>query len=612
MNNLNYGIIGNCTTAALVSERGCIEWLCMPHFDSPSVFASLLDKQIGGQFSIEVSDNYKINQAYIAHTNMLTTRFKSDEGEFIICDFMPCYYYDGCNEVYRPSEIYRYIRYLSGSPRFYVNYQPMPDYARGDCRMNITDKHIESYSTSNSKDRQFLYSSLSLLDIRDKKCISLTKDEFFLLASNEKLCKVDLEREKYDYCKTLVYWLNWSGRTRKYKHYNEHIERSMLTLKLMSNYNGAILAAITTSLPECIGESRNWDYRFCWLRDASMTIETLVNLGHSRAAIRFIQFVRSTFVANHNGFQIMYGIRGEQNLHEEILEHLSGYEGSKSVRIGNAAYHQKQNDSYGYLMNLIYQYFTLIPCRQNDLENVWDMVKNIMSKVKKEWQKADKGIWEIRGAAHHFVSSKVMCWVALDRGSKIASLLKMKDYALEWRKEADKVRTDVFKKGWKENIQSFSQAYDNEHLDSSLLLMESYGFIDGQDERFKKTVKAVKKELFHNGLMYRYNTPDDFGVPKSAFALCTFWLVRALFVIGEKEESKKIYDEILGYANHLGLFGEDIDFKTKRLLGNFPQAYSHLAIINTALLFTEEDKESSIPNSECNNYKVYNTKMFNS
>lgn len=590
MNNLNYGVIGNCTTAALVSERGYIEWLCMPHFDSASVFASILDKKIGGQFGIKVPDNYMVSQSYIPHTNILTTRFVAYENEFVIYDFMPCYYYDGSNEVYRPSEIYRYIRHISGTPRFIVDYNPNPDYARGKCQLRVTDKHIESYSSSNTKDRQFLYSSIPLQDIADGKRITLCKDEFFLLASNEKLCKIDLEREKYDYCKTLVFWLDWSGRTKKFKHYNEYIERSMLTLKLMSNYNGAILAAITTSLPETIGETRNWDYRFCWLRDASMTIETLVNLGHTKAATEFIKFVRSTFVANHNGFQIMYGIRGEQKLHEEILNHLSGYEDSKSVRIGNAAYHQKQNDSYGYLMNLIYQYFTLIPCRRNDLEDVWDMVKNIMAKVKKEWPKPDKGIWEIRGAAQHFVSSKVMCWVALDRGAKIATLLQMGEYAKEWRSEADKVKADVFKKGWKESIQSFSQAYDNEHLDSSLLLMESYGFINRQDEHFKKTVKAVKKELFHNGLMYRYNTADDFGVPKSAFTLCTFWLIRALYVIGNKKEAQNLYEKVLSYGNHLGLFSEDLDFESKRLLGNFPQAYSHLAVINTALLFTEEDK----------------------
>jgi len=567
-----------------------MEWLCMPHFDSPSVFGRLLDAQQGGHFGFLVAEHYQVKQEYIAHTNILKTQFASAEGIFEVYDFMPCYYYDGTTEVHRPCEVYRYIHYVSGAPRLRVDYQPRPDYARGECRFIVTDKHIETFSTSNPKDRQFLYSSLRLTDIIGQKEVLLLGDEFFLLASNEKLCKVDLELEKQDYCKTLVFWLNWSARTRKFKLYNDYIERSMLTLKLLSNYNGAILAAITTSLPECIGETRNWDYRFCWLRDASMTIETLVNLGHTRAASDFIQFVRATFVANHDRFQIMYGIRGEQKLHEEVLEHLAGYEGSRSVRIGNAAYHQKQNDSYGYLMNLIYQYFTLIPGRKDEQEDVWDMVKNIMEKVKNEWRKPDKGIWEIRGAARHFVSSKVMCWVALDRGARIASLLRMEGYAADWRAEADRVQADVFKKGWKESIQSFAQAYDNEDLDSSLLLMESYGFISGQDERFRKTVLAVRKELFHKGLMYRYNTPDDFGVPKSAFTLCTFWLIRALFVIGQHDEARQLYDQVLKYANHLGLFSEDLDFESKRLLGNFPQAYSHLAVINTALLFAEEER----------------------
>jgi len=593
MNNLNFGVIGNGTTAALISETGSIEWLCLPYFDSPSIFAALLDKQIGGRFSLEIPGHYETHQAYIPHTNILTTRFCTDEGEFVVYDFMPCFYYDGTNEIYRPSEIYRYMRHISGAPRFTVIYEPRPDYARGECMMKVTNKHIETCSASNTKDRHFLYSSLPLEAITGRQEITLSQDEFFLLASNEKLTGVDLEREKYNYCKTLVFWLDWTKRSKKFRLYNDVIERSMLTLKLMSNSNGAILAALTTSLPEVIGETRNWDYRFCWLRDASMTIETLVNLGHTRAATQFIQFVRSTFVANHNGFQIMYGIRGEKRLQEEILDHLSGYAGSHTIRIGNAAYHQKQNDSYGYLMNMIYQYFTLIPSRQNDREDVWDMVKNIMSTVKKDWRKPDKGIWEIRGKAQHFVSSKVMCWVALDRGARIASLLQSPEYARDWRKEADEVKADVFKKGWNEQIQSFSQAYGNNYLDSSLLLMEAYGFIDGQDDRFRKTVKAVKKALFHQGLMFRYNSADDFGMPKSAFTLCTFWLIRALFVTGEKENARKLYDEVLGYSNHLGLFSEDIDFKTKRLLGNFPQAYSHLAVINTALLFTEEEKHAS-------------------
>lgn len=585
MKNLNYGVIGNGSTAALVSERGVIEWLCMPYFDSPSVFASILDKEKGGEFGFVVTEEFDICQSYIPHTNILTTNFCSEKAEFVVYDFMPCYYYEGKYEKYHPSEIYRYIRHVRGIPRFSVVYQPSPDYARGKRCLEIIDDHIESYSLSNSKDRQFLYSSLPLESILNDNVIPLEKDEFFLMSSNEKVSGITLEREKLDYCRTLVYWMNWSERTKSFGQYNDVIGRSLLTLKLLSSHNGAMIAALTTSLPEAIGESRNWDYRFCWLRDASMSIETLVRMGHTNAAIRFMKFVRSTFVSNHDSFQIMYGIRGEKKLLEEELKHLSGYEHSTPVRVGNAAYHQKQNDSYGYLMNLIFQYFTLLPARQDEWEDMWDMVKNIMVTVQREWRKPDKGIWEIRGKAQHFVSSKIMCWVAMDRGARIATILKKDRYAQIWKREADKIHKDVMKKGWNENIQSFTQSYDNTNMDSSLLLMEEYGFISGKDEKYRKTVQAVKKDLFRNGLMYRYHAADDFGMPTSAFTLCTFWLIRAMYCIGEEKEARKLFEQVLTYSNHLGLFSEDLEFETKRLLGNFPQAYSHLAVINTALLF---------------------------
>ena len=589
MNNLNYGVIGNCRTAALVSEQGTIEWLCFPDFDSPSVFAALLDREKGGCFGFEVPDGYRTVQAYVPHTNILSTTFTSEEGEFVVVDFMPCYR-SSDSARYLPAEIYRYIRWVSGKPRFRVDYRPAPNYAQGKVIRNITPEFIESYCSSDNKDRQYLYSSLPLQDIELKKEIVLEKDEFFLLSFNEKVIPVDIEREKIEYCRTLVYWLNWTNRTKKYALYNEVVERSLLVLKLMSHYNGAVLAALTTSLPEAVGEVRNWDYRFCWLRDASMSIETLFQIGHPGAAKRFMKFIQSTFVSKHESFQIMYGIRGERQLTEIILDHLSGYKNSKPVRIGNDAYHQKQNDSFGYLMDLIYQYNCLIPGTLDEIEDMWEMVKSILSTVIDDWKIADKGIWEIRGESRHFVSSKVMCWVALDRGAKIASMLSKYTYCERWQREADVIRKDVMDNGWKEEIQSFSQTYDNLSLDSSLLLMEPYGFIDAGDVRYHKTVKAVKEALLHKGLMYRYNSEDDFGLPSSAFTICTFWLIRALFVIGEREEARCLFDEVLRYSNHLGLFSEDIDFDTKEQLGNFPQAYSHLALINTAILFTEEAK----------------------
>ena len=370
MNNLNYGVIGNCRTAALISEKGNIEWLCFPDFDSPSIFAALLDRDKGGCFGFEVSNEYRISQSYVPHTNILSTHFSSDEGELVVLDFMPCYRsYE--KEHYLPAEIYRYIRWIKGTPRFKVNYNPAPDYARGKVIHNITDEYIETYCSSENKDRQYLYSSLSLQDIEQKKEITLQQDEFFLLSYNEKVIPIDIEREKLEYCRTLVYWLNWTNRTKKYSLYNDVIERSLLVLKLMSYYNGAVLAALTTSLPETVGDVRNWDYRFCWLRDASMSIETLFQIGHAGAARRFMKFIQSTFVAKHESFQIMYGIRGERQLKEIILDHLDGYKNSKPVRIGNDAYHQRQNDSFGYLMDLIYQYYRLMPGTLDEIEDMW-------------------------------------------------------------------------------------------------------------------------------------------------------------------------------------------------------------------------------------------------
>ena len=585
-NNLNYGVIGNCRTAALISERGSIEWLCFPDFDSPSVFAALLDRTKGGSFGFDVPDGYAVRQSYVPHTNILSTRFASDEGEFEVLDYMPCYR-SFEKEHYLPAELYRYIRFVKGRPRFRIRYDPAPNYAQGEVRIRRTAGFIESYSSADNKDRQYLYSSIPLQAVAGREEIRLEKDEFLLLSYNEKVIPIDIEREKIEYCRTLVYWLNWTNRTRQYTCYNEVVERSMLVLKLLSYYNGAMLAALTTSLPETVGEVRNWDYRFCWLRDASMSIETMFRVGHTGAARRFMKFIQSSFMSRHD-YQIMYGIRGERKLTEVTLDHLDGYKGSKPVRIGNDAYHQKQNDSFGYLMDLVWQYYRLIPGTLDEIEDMWEMVKSILATVAEEWRNPDKGIWEIRGEEQHFVSSKVMCWVALDRGARIAAKLGKEEFTARWREEAEAIRRDVMEHGWRSEIQSFSQAYGNLALDSSLLLMEPYGFIAANDPHYRKTVEVVRKALFRKGLMYRYNSEDDFGVPSSAFTMCTFWLIRALFVTGQRNEAKTLFSQVLRYGNHLGLFSEHLDFDTKEQLGNFPQAYSHLAIVNTALLFAEE------------------------
>lgn len=593
MNTFNYGVIGNCRTAALISEKASIDWLCMPDFDSPSVFAKLLDKDKGGCFGFIVDDTYLISQTYKAHTNVLCTSFVSPEGAFDVIDFMPRYRIDENNSHYIPSEIYRLIKHKGGKPRFRIDFRPAMSYASEKHEYLFFNDYFKVQATNNAYDTFYMYSSFSFDSIINAEEIVIEADAFLLVSYNQKLIKIDQSRVDLEYQRTKLYWRNWANRTKRYDMYNDVIERSTLVLKLMSYQpSGAMLAAITTSLPESIGEVRNWDYRFCWLRDASMSIDTLLDVGHKGAAKRFLNFVKNIIKKKSDSFQIMYGIRGERILTEEILEHLSGYENSKPVRIGNAAYFQKQNDSFGYLMHVIYQYYQHFPGTLDEIEDMFEVVKNMVRTVSRDWHEPDKGIWEIRGDEQHFVFSKVMSWVAIDRAISIVNILNKEYLAEKWQVLADEIRNEVFDKGWNKELESFTQTYTNNEMDSSLLLMEEYGFIDAMDERYVKTVNSVYKALDNNGLMYRYNNEDDFGKPTSAFTICTFWMVRALFVTGRVEEAKQIFDQLIGYSNHLNLFSEDLDFDTKRQLGNFPQAYSHLALINTAILFANEKQLS--------------------
>jgi GH15 family glucan-1,4-alpha-glucosidase len=588
MNNMNYGVIGNCRSAALISEKGSIDWCCLPDFDSPSVFARILDTQKGGSFSITVDDNCSISQRYFYRTNVLCTSFKSEDGVFEVIDFMPRYKISD-NEYFAPAEIYRYIRLVSGSPSFSIAYKPALNYARDKVAHIKEDNAIRTYSKSNPTECIYLYTDFDPDSILASSKIVLDKQHFLLLSYNQKLIDIDINRVYLEYQRTKVYWLNMTNRSRKFEKYTEEIIRSLLVLKLMSFHStGAVLAALTTSIPETIGEVRNWDYRFCWLRDASMSIETLLKMGHYNAAQRFLQYIKGILKSKNDSFQIMYGIRGERNLSEAELPHLAGYENSKPVRIGNAAHSQRQNDVFGYLLDVISRYYEFFPGTLDEIEDMWEIVRNISRSVSAQWEKPDRGIWEIRKDEKHFVFSKVMSWVAMDRAAKIAAMLDKKYYAETWRSTADDIREDVIRKGWNKDLQTFTQTYGNPDLDASLLLMAEYGFIDADDARYKKTVLAVKEALFYNGLVYRYKIKDDFGEPTSSFTICTFWLIQALYRIGMKEEAQSLFESLLGCGNHVGLFSEDIDFTSKRLLGNFPQAYSHLALINTAILFSGE------------------------
>jgi GH15 family glucan-1,4-alpha-glucosidase len=594
MKNLNYGIIGNCLSAALVSESGSIDWCCLPHFSSSSIFAKLLDNQKGGNFEFIVDKEYKISQSYIRKTNILVTKFEKGVDKFELVDFMPRYLTDD-GSYYSPPDIIRYIKHKSGKPSFRINYDPRLEYAKHTTRTLLKKEYIKSFTIKGVYDSVYLYTSLDKQKVLAKEKIEINEDEFFLLSYNQKILKQTVDRAYLKLQRTKVYWLDWSERTKFFDKYNEEIVRSALLLKLLSyDKTGAVIAAATTSLPETIGDIRNWDYRFCWLRDASMVIKVMTNLGHYRVAKRYLNFIIDIIPDKDEKIQVMYGINRERNLTEQILDHLSGYENSIPVRVGNDAFRQKQNDIYGILMDVIYQQFEIFETSLVNSEALWTITRSIVKTVNRNWKKPDRGIWEIRKEQKHFTFSKVLCWVAIDRAIKIAKLIKKYDYLNEWKNLADTIKKNIYENAWDEELQSFTQSYGSKDMDASNLLMETYGIIDAADPKYISTVKNIYKYLSKNGLMYRYKNRDGFGIPASSFTVCNFWLVNSLYKMGEKENAVKIFEKILKYSNHLGLFSEDIDFKTKQLLGNFPQAYSHLALIETATILSakaETDQE---------------------
>lgn len=594
MDNLDYGIIGNCRSAALISKTGSLDWCCLPEFDSSSVFARLLDEKIGGCFEVCVDEQYEITQRYKKDTALLITRYSNGSDIFEVRDFMPRYQKsDG--SFHTPPEVIRYIRYVKGAPEFSVNYNPRLEYAQGETQTYVKHPFIVSLTYGDKFDTIFLYTSFNKNAVVEGRPIILEEDGYFLIGYNEKLFKPTVKKMYVEMERTKVYWLNWSSRTPDYRKYNGVIKRSAITLKLLSyDKSGAILAAATTSLPETLGEVRNWDYRFCWIRDASMAVKVVSDLGHKEVAQRYLRFIVDLIPDKDEKLQIMYGINKEKQLTEKILDHLGGYKGSGPVRIGNAAFEQRQNDIYGILMDMIHTQLIRFP---NDIENgeeLWSLTKGIVWIVEKHWKEPDKGIWEFRTEDRHFTFSKVLCWVAIDRAIKIARIFRKQRKIDKWLPLESEIREEILEKAWNEKAGAFTQSYGSDYLDASVLLMEPYGFIEALDPRYVSTVKAIERELSQDGLLFRYKNEDDFGLPTSSFTICTFWFINSLFQIGEVERSREWFDRVLGYSNHLGLFSEDIDFKTKRLLGNFPQAYSHLALIECALNFSLQASDQQV------------------
>lgn len=596
------GMIGNGRTCALIDAFGKIVFCCLPNFDSGTVFASILDEEKGGSFWLEMVDGGVTGQTYEPNSNVLVTAFEGADGAFELIDFMPRYSSDGRAEAANDvgPDVVRKLKVLHGLPKIRIHYDPRLEYGHGETEV-VPEGDLLKATTHWIGEHQMIYESMYLwtdmdLDaVRSGEEIVLVGDRFLFMSYHDKVQIPDMGLVDLMLQRTRAYWMLWAARTHLPKKYRESSMRSALVLKMLQfDPTGAILAAATTSLPETIGEERNWDYRFCWLRDASMTVGVLRKIGHPAMSTGFIDWMLHTVPTKDDSLQIMYGLRGEKILTERTLHHFSGYKGSAPVRVGNAAYNQEQHDIYGVVMDVIYQDLTMRQRSPESLDRIWTRVRAIVRTVGAAWREPDRGIWEIRGEKRHFVFSKVLCWVAIDRAIKIAGLLDKHSWADSHQELLAEIHNDICQRGWSAEKSAFTQSYGSLDLDASNLLLAEYGFLDPSDPRFVSTVERSQQELCVNGLMFRYRNQDDFGEPQSAFTVCSFWLVKALASINRRGEARKLYEALLAAANGHGLYGEDLDFKTRRHLGNFPQAYSHLALIDCALELSRETENELI------------------
>lgn len=582
-----HGVIGDLHTVALVGTDGTIDWYCTPHFDSPSVFASILDQERGGYFRICPSvDGSSTKQLYFPDTNVLITRFLTDDGVGEIQDFMPI----SSGEERHRHRLIRRVVCVRGAMPFTVECEPRFDYARAE---HETTRH-EDGVVFRSKNL-----GLALEGRVDFELTARGARADFTLASDESMTFVleevgphgcprchseDRTRELFE--ETVAFWRGWLSRSRYEGRWREMVHRSALTLKLLTfEPTGAIVAASTTSLPEQLGGGRNWDYRYTWIRDAAFSLYALLRLGFTDEAQAFMGWITERFRERkrHKAgpLQIMYGIDGRSSLEEVVLDHLSGYRGSAPVRIGNGAADQLQLDIYGELIDSVYLYNKYGTPIYSD---AWDDLQRIVDWVCENWDQADEGVWEVRGGRQRFTYSRLMCWVAIERAIRVARQRGLPADLVRWMSSRDDIYRRVMSHGWSDSRQAFVQHENTDYLDASVLLMPLVKFIAPTDPRWLTTLDAISAELVSDSLVYRYNagaSPDGLQGDEGTFSICSFWYVEALARAGRVTEARLAFEKMLTYANHLGLYSEEIG-PTGEQLGNFPQAFTHLALISAA------------------------------
>jgi GH15 family glucan-1,4-alpha-glucosidase len=585
----DHGIVGNLHTAALVGRDGTIDWLCLPAFDSPSVFCSILDDEKGGHFKLGPVEYARSQQLYLPDTNVLLTRFLSPEGMAEIIDFMSILESPGDRH-----RLVRNVRVVRGKMTFDVECRPAFDYARKEHYVSVGDGGAFFASKGSTHVSLGLSTGVPLKE-RPKGAaggrFTMKEGEMvtFVLAEAEEGEGPGEALSEHDFedllQSTLVYWRRWLSKSTYRGRWREEILRSALALKLMVyDPTGALVAAPTMGLPERIGGERNWDYRYTWLRDAAFTLYALISIGFDEEARNFMDYLRRRCECDWDGLlQPLYGIDGREDISETELDHLSGYMNSRPVRLGNAAFGQVQLDLYGAILDAAYLYNKHGAPLDHDL---WQNLRRILGWLSDNWQRPDEGIWEVRGGRRQFVSSKVMCWVALERAGRVSRQRGLPAGDGRWISERDRIYEEIMEKGWNPAKKSFVQYYGSDALDASLLLMPLTKFVGPTDPRWLSTLDSIQEELTYDTLVDRYKTeeaaPDGLRGDEGSFSLCSFWLVECLTQAGRLDEARLALEKMFSYSNHLGLYAEEIGAGGEAL-GNFPQALTHLSLISSAV-----------------------------
>ena len=576
---LDHGAIGNGRLLALVAPTTSIEWLCLPRFDSPSVFAALLDGERGGQFRFLVGgEPVRGRASYLPNTNVLRTEVATGDARFEVIDFAPRIP-EGGGRFETPLDLVRVIRPLAGTPRVTIDFSPRPDYARAPGRLLATQHGVEVLDAGAPL---HLYSNVPGDHICGKVEIAIRRPAYFQLTYGHRPSPPTEADILFLLEETVRGWRMWSKTCALPSFAPDFVLRSALCLKLHAYVDtGAIIAAATTSVPEAIGTPRTWDYRYCWLRDAAFVVEALRRLSHLNEGEQFIGFLRD--VAEGGPLQPLYGIGGERELPELVLDHLAGFAGTGPVRIGNAAAEQQQNDLNGELILCLQTVLSDPRIVIDQPETFFPLIERLVEQAIALAPLADTGIWEFRTLPRHYTFSRAMCWAAIDRGALIAARFGRPELAERWAAVAREERDIVLRRGFNPQLGCFTQALDGEHGDASNLLFPSIGLLDARDPRFLATLDHYGRHMTRRGLLQRYTNLDDFGATTSAFTICSFWWAEALALAGRLDEAVDVFRRVVAHANPLGLFSEDIEPETGRLLGNFPQAYTHVGLIHAAM-----------------------------